>query len=349
MMNKTIDIIIPVWNGGRYIKNFITKLLNQTYGNFKMYFVYDESSDNSLELLEKYQRIHPKKIFVLYSPEKRGLGAARDYALDSGLINGDYIIFLDIDDYPENIFLEKMLYIAEQYQVDMVMCGFECFDDVTGNIICTQMIDNPEHVITDINHYTDIAYMNPAVWNKLYRREVVEKYRFGRAKAVEDGLFILKILPNIHSIKFINEVLYHYRISSTSEQAVVSVEKYKECWNYYKDMSSYYNSNLDTYRDFFEIFELLTFVKCGLGLTHRIAFKDKKHMSTYTSYSKQMLDELVPGWRKNKCLLLRYWRNRNMKANAVAFCAFLYRYNLFSLFIMFYFVYKKVFGKDVRW
>lgn len=349
MMNKTIDIIIPVWNGGRYIKNFITKLLNQTYENFKMYFVYDESSDNSLELLEKYQSIYPEKVFVFHSPEKRGLGAARDYALDSGFIHGDYIIFLDIDDYPEKKFLEKMLYTAEKYQVDMVMCGFECFDNETGNVICTQMIDNPEYVITDISHYTDIAYMNPAVWNKLYKREVVEKYRFGRAKAAEDGLFVLKILPSIHSIKFINEVLYHYRVSNTSEQAIVSVEKYKECWNYYKDMSSYYNSHLDAYGEFFEIFELLTFVKCGLGITHRIAFKDKKHMNVYASYSKRMLDELVPGWRKNKCLLLRYWRGRNMKSNAVAFCAFLYRCNLFSLFIMLYFVYKKVFGKDIRW
>lgn len=348
-MDKMVDIIIPVWNGGRYIENFIMKLLNQTYGNFKMYFVYDESDDDSLELLEKYQNGHPDKVYVLYSPQRRGLGAARDYALDSGLINGDYLIFLDIDDYPESNFLEVMVSTAEQYQVDMVMCGFECFDDETGNAVCVQMTDNPEYVITDISHYTDIAYMNPAVWNKLYKREAITGYRFGTARAAEDGLFILKILPDIHSIKFVNTILYHYRISAMSEQSVVSVEKYKECWGYYRDLLLYYNSHLDTYRNYFEIFELLTFVKCGLGLTHRIAFKDMKHMNEYISYSKQMLDELTPGWRKNKCLLLKYWHRRKLKANAVALCAFLYRCNLFGLFIITYFLYKRLSGKDVRW
>lgn len=348
-MNKSIDIIVPVWNGSQYIADFIDKLLNQSYKNFKVYFVDDGSDDNSLELLQQYQNLWPDKIFVLHNSKKSGQGIARDCALNSGYLNGDYIIFLDIDDYPEHNFLEVMVNTAEHYQVDVVMCGFECFDDTTGKIISVQMIHNPENVITDISEYIDIAYMNPAVWNKLYRREVIEKYRFGKVEKVEDGLFLLRILPNIHSIKFINKVLYHYRISNNSSQARVSSAKFEICWHYYKDMSSCYSDHTDIYKNYVTIFELMTFIKCGIGLTHRVAFKDMKHLNYYASYSKKMLDELVPGWRKNRHLLMRYWRERSIKANMVALCASLYRFNLFGMFIVIYWIYKKVCGKDVRW
>lgn len=348
-MNKSVDVIVPVWNGGRYIENFMTKMLSQSYDNFKLYFVDDGSDDNTLELLNKYQDLHPDRIFVLHNSSKSGQGYARDCALNSGYMKGDYIIFLDIDDYPEQNFLEAMVNTAEYYRVDMVMCGFECFDDSTGNVISVQMMDNPDDIITDISNYADIAYMNPAVWNKLYRREVIGECRFGKVVKVEDGLFLLRILPNIRSIKFINEVLYHYRISDNSSQARVSSAKFEICWNYYRDMASDYYAHLDVYGDYIRTLELFTFVKCGIGLTHRVAFKDMKHLNYYASYSKKMLDQLVPEWKKNRCLLMRHWKERTLKANAVSFCAFLYRFNLFGIFIIIYWLYKKICDKEVRW
>lgn len=348
-MNKVIDIIVPVWNGSRYIAGFIDKIINQSYTYFKLYFVDDGSDDDTLDILLKYQGMYPDKILVMHIEHKSGQGLARDYALNSGDIIDDYIIFLDIDDYPEPDFLERMVNAAEQYRVDMVVCGFECFDDITGKTINVQMIHNPERVITNISEYVDIAYMNPAVWNKLYRREIIEKYRFGNIRKVEDGLFLLRILPAIRSIKFINKVLYHYRIGTESSQARVSSKNFEECWNYYKDMKMHYVEYWNIYERYISIFEMMTFIKCGIGLTHRVAFKDMKHLKYYISYSKRMLDDIVPEWKENRYLLIRYWRERNFKANIVAVCAWLYRYDFFDVFLVAYWFYKRIFRKDIRW
>lgn len=348
-MNDIVDIIVPVWNGEKYIEFFISKLLEQTYQNFIIYFVYDESQDNTLKILEKYQKKLEEKIVILHSPVKCGQGAARDLAVDSGMINGDYVIFLDADDYPEKDFLETMIYNAKKYDVDMVMCGFDCFDDESGKVVSVQMIHNKKVLITDISEYKEIAYVNPAVWNKLYRREVIEQVRFGRAKSMEDGIYIAKVLPYIKSIKIINEVLYHYRVSANSAQARITAGEFQERWNYYVELARDYTEQADKYAPYKEIFELLTFVKCAIGLTYRTSFLDMRHRRYYITYSRHMLDKLAPGWKKNRELQVRYFYERNLKSNAVAVCSLLYKLRLFELFILIYYFYIKIMKKEVRW
>lgn len=348
-MDGWIDIIVPVWNGALYLEKFIDGIMEQTYQKFILHFVYDMSKDNTLEILTRYQRNYKEKINILYSPQKCGQGAARDFAVDSGVICGDYVIFLDADDYPEKNFLEKMVDSARTYHVDMVMCGFDCFEDGTGKTISVQMTNNERDLILDVKEYRKIAFVNPAVWNKLYRREVIEKVRFGKARSMEDGLYIAKILPYVHSIKIINEVLYHYRVSNNSAQARIAVSEFKERWNYYVEMAREYETKNEIYAPYVDIFELITFVKCAIGLTYRTVFLDMKNKQLYINYSREMLDKLVPGWRVNKELQVRYFFKRNMKANAVAVCALLYKIHCFGLFISIYYLYTKLFHREVRW
>jgi glycosyltransferase involved in cell wall biosynthesis len=348
-MKKKIDVIIPVWNSGQYIGSFIDGMLSQTYQDFHMYFVYDSSKDNTLSIIRSYQCGNEGRITILYSEKRCGQGAARDLVMDRMQLQGDYVIFLDADDYPEKNFLEKMVETAERYQVDLVMCGFNCFEDETGKIISTQMVDNTDAVISDLTHYVDIAYMNPAVWNKLYRREVAEKVRFGKVKSMEDGLYIAKILPYVRSIKIINEVLYHYRVSVASAQARMTADEFEERWSYYTEMAKYYGENQAVYAGYRELFEVMAFVKCAIGLTYRTALKDMRNLHYYISYSKKMLNDITPQWKENKSLQMRYCFQRPMKANAVACCAFLYKINFFSLFIIAYWLYQNLVHKEVRW
>ena len=277
-MKNQIDIIVPVWNGSKYLKRFIDCILEQTYQDFRMFFVYDKSEDDTLEILKRYENKSDGKITILYSPGRRGQGAARDFAVDSGVIEGEYVIFLDADDYPEKNFLEKMIENAKKYKTDMVMCGFDCFDDATGKIVSVQMVNNKQDLILDMRSYKEIAFVNPAVWNKLYKREVIEQVRFGKVRSMEDGIYILRVLPYVHSIKIINEILYHYRVSANSAQGRITVNEFRERWNYYTELTEEFDVKREIYEPYTSIFELATFVKCGIGLTYRTTFLDMKNV-----------------------------------------------------------------------
>lgn len=320
----------------------------QTYENYKLFFSYDESSDNTLNLLKKHKN-ESEKIIILEHPKRCGMGPARDFVLDSGLLKGKYLICLDIDDVIEEDFLEEMVENAETYNVDVVICGLECFDDLSGKRINVQMINCPDEIITDIREFYEIAYLNCAVWNKLYRRETIKDYRFGSPKHLEDGIYFYRILPSIHSIKFINKVLYHYRVSVDSAQSKVTDRKFEICWDYYRKLVDDCNKNPETYADFRSILELMTFVKCGIGLTCRVALKDLKHMHQYVVYSRNMLDEIVPGWKVNKNLTSKGFTKRRFKENIVALSALLYKIGCFEVLIIIYWLFKKISIKEVRW
>lgn len=350
MENGTsIDIITPVWNGEKWIDQYIKNLFSQTYQNFKIFFANDQSTDNTLEILQSYEKRYPEKIKVLTVPQNGGQGKARDYVLDSGLLEGEYLLCLDIDDIQEPVFLEAMVKTAIKYKVDLVMCGLDCFDDKTGRVINTQMTSCPEKVVYDVKNFHDIAYMNPAVWNKLYRREAVQNYRYGKARDVEDGIYLMRVLPSIRSIKFVNKILFHYRVGGQSALARLTGDKFRDRWSYYEELSEWIYAHIDGYKEYLDIFRLQIFIKCGIGLTHRVAFKDMRHMHKYVKYSKEKLNELAPGWKKDRHLLVKYNLFGNFKKFAVAFCALLYKLNCFELFIITYWLYRKLCRKEMRW
>lgn len=347
--NGLVDIIVPVWNSDRYVSDFFGYMDRQTYKNFSIHFVYDESSDNTLEELIRHKEKSSISVEILIHPNRCGQGLARNYALDNAALEGEYIIFLDIDDYPEDDFLETMVNTIIDYKTDVVICGFEAFDDNTGKVINRQMINCPEEVITDFRNYPEIAYMNFCVWNKMYRKEILRDARFTFAKDTEDIIFFTKLLPYINSAKFINRVLYHYRISSFSAQSRVTPDKFKQVWRDIGEVAEHYKENPETYKGYDEILELIIFIKYGIGLTQRIALKDLIHSVSYSKYSKKKMDRYSPGWRGNSRLSIHKLRDRRIQALVVAVCADLYKINMFPLFLYTYALYKKIAIKDMRW
>ena len=105
-----ISIIIPVYNAGNYIKKCIDSILSQTYENFEVIVINDGSSDNSWELLNKYYSDNKK--IKLFNQENKGVSMTRNFGIDNA--NGDWITFVDADDWIENNTLERIVNIIEQ-------------------------------------------------------------------------------------------------------------------------------------------------------------------------------------------------------------------------------------------
>ena len=112
---KKISIIIPVYNVEQYIKNCLESVINQTYDNWEIILIDDGSTDNSKAI---YENIAIKK----FKQTNKGVSAARNLGIEKA--QGDYIVFLDADDWIEKNFLERMLEVIENEDADIVQCNF---------------------------------------------------------------------------------------------------------------------------------------------------------------------------------------------------------------------------------
>ncbi len=346
-MNPRVNVIVPVYNVAPYLTVFFESLMNQTFQDFDVWVVNDKSTDSSLEIIKYYADKVPSKIHVINNSVNMGLCEARNAGLSQCDSNGEYILLLDPDDYIEITYMEKMVNVADKYHADLTICGMERFDDRTGKCICKEMINNPEEVITDIMNFEMLGYMNPVVWNKLFRRTVIGEIKFTTIKRSEDTVFLFSVLPNIRSIKFVNEILYHYRLRDTSLSGSISDEIYESMLEGFKETKEKFCSD-SRYKAFMDLFVVQMFIRCGLGGACRLSFRNMKKAPYYVKKTKKYMDEYFPEWRENRYLSLRQCWKRKFHAFAVSCTATLYKIHLFVLFIYAYWLISNVCKRDFR-
>ena len=348
-MAEKVSIVVPVYNTEPYLEEFFSRLEGQTFQDYKAYLVYDVSTDDSLSILLKYEKKDSDRFEILYSPQKNGLGAARDYALDSGKLKGEYILFLDPDDYPEDKFLERLYTEAKKSGADITMCGFERFDDETGKVLCREMINNPTELISDISNFDILAYMNPVVWDKLYKKDLVENLRFTSIKRTEDVFWLIRMIPYINSIKCINESLYHYRVREDSLLNSIHKEAYKEVIKNFCVVSKEINNKFGCDCKYRDLIDLIGFLRCGIGITYRAGMNDLKNSKKYAKHSRKILDQYYPGWKNNRFLSFSVCRKHGIKGLGIWGCYLLYRINRFDIYIKSYTCFKKLFKREIKW
>lgn len=344
-----ITLVIPVFNAISYLPNLFENLEKQDFTDFLCLFVYDNSTDETLSRLQflqsKFANIQGK---VLVKPKKEGVGKARDFAIDSGLIASKYVLFLDSDDAFSPFFLSTLFAKAESTGADITMCGYQRIQESAGRVISREMINNPDE-INDLSTCDVIPYLNPAPWNKLYRFDVIKDCRFIFSGGGEDEMFFLKVLPNCRKIAFVNETLYDYHLHSGSILANTDNKLYEESLNGYKEVKNFYFSKAGRYLEFIPILEASVFVRFGIGMTTRTCLCVPKKRASIIKTSRSFLDANFSGWKKNKFLSFHRCFKRGFKTLLIWRCRFLYKINCFCLFVFDYAFFTKYFKKDIKW
>lgn len=213
-MKPKFSIIIPIYNAEKYLNRCILSIINQTYRDFEIILVDDGSKDNSGTICDKYAE-NDARIKVIHQ-NNSGVSTARNAGLKNAV--GDYIIFVDSDDYIEFDMLEKIKYILDKYDVDCIIYNL-------NNIIETKYVDEDE-LIENMIKLIKTETIN-APWNKLYKRNIIEKYNIQydeRIEIGEDLLFSIKYISKIKKVYLLNERLYNYVIENNNSLTT----KYKE-------------------------------------------------------------------------------------------------------------------------
>ena len=118
---KKVTLIIPVYNSEKYIGKCLDSILNQTYTNFEILVVNDGSKDNSQKVIEEYQNKYPDKIIAI-NQENKGVSKTRNESIKKA--SGDYIMFIDNDDFLDSDYIETFITEAEKGDYDVVLGGY---------------------------------------------------------------------------------------------------------------------------------------------------------------------------------------------------------------------------------
>lgn len=212
-MKPLISVIIPVYQVEPYLKHCIESVINQTYRNLEIILVDDGSTDGSGEICNRYAD-KDERIKVIHQ-ENRGLSEARNSGID--IAGGEYLSFVDSDDWLDERFIEAMYEISVEAECDIVQCNFQ---NVIDN--CSEK-DKREGDYTiysprefSIATYTLLSWKCNVAWNKLYKASLFDGIRYPAGKLHEDEFTTYKLIWRANNIAVTNTKLYFYRQRSDS-------------------------------------------------------------------------------------------------------------------------------------
>lgn len=219
MKTPLVSVIVPIYNVEEYLNECLDSIISQTYRHLEIILVDDGSTDCCGKICDEYAMLD-SRIQVIHQ-SNRGLSAARNAGLD--VAKGEYISFIDSDDYLDKHFITKLLGAFEGHpEIGITACMIyrKDQDKITPNN-ASWHVDCP--VVHSYEHCCEDAIlgkMSVTVWNKLYRADLIDKLRFKEGRIVEDVLYMydlsLEVKKQRMSLLQIPDYLYYYRIRKGS-------------------------------------------------------------------------------------------------------------------------------------
>ena len=212
-----ISVIIPVYNIQQHLRECLDSVLGQSYPHLQVICVDDGSTDESPAILAQYAQ-KDNRVQVIRQ-QNAGPGAARNTGLEAA--TGEYVIFLDSDDWFEPDFLEKMVDTAVREGADVAICRAVEFDTNSGRELPSEWMMKKQYLPGKLafapqemaDHLFQFTYGMP--WDKFYRRELLTSsgIRYPALKNSEDLAFVYPTLLAAKRIAVVDEVLIHHRIN----------------------------------------------------------------------------------------------------------------------------------------
>ncbi len=210
---KKVSVIIPAFNCEKFINKCINSILEQTYKSIQIIIVNDGSSDNTKNICENFVKDNGN--IILINKENEGPAIARKVGLEKA--DGEYISFIDSDDYIDSNFYKKLVDTLESNNADIVECGYNIIDENMQLIkeckMKQQIVEGQKNCI---KHYIKKDNTTNYLVTKLYKRELFDNVKFQKLFAGEDACVLLQVFGNSEKVVVIPNNMYYYVQTSTS-------------------------------------------------------------------------------------------------------------------------------------
>ncbi len=247
-----VSVIIPIYNGEKYIYDMYESLKNQTFQDFEIIYVNDGSSDNSKKILDEIKK-KDSRVYVV-SQVNKGICASRNVGIK--VSSGEYIIFLDQDDGIEPNLVEKYYTTIVENDVDIASFGkIHYFVDENGKITDVKPMNIDEELVTSRRRLIECLFNIDnkkrlmTIWNCIYKRSLIEKntIRFDEhfKHGDEDGMFNMEYALHCDRVYFSKESYYHYYIRKGKSTITKYNEELLDNYLYYADKVYGLTKNFD--------------------------------------------------------------------------------------------------------
>lgn len=327
-----LSIIAAVYNLEKYLPRCLDALVNQTLKEIEILCVDDGSTDSAPQIIEDYKNRYPNLIKVFHK-ENGGEFTTRNYGLERAV--GEYVTFVDTDDWVEPNWAEKLYNAAKENNADLAVCGFERIDLETNRVVATNMT-NFGNSVKNISPDDDyLLFINPAPWNKVYKREKIKDLSFLPFRGFNDTMFLASCYTKMSKIAFVPDVLYHYylrydsQIHSVNENDVDNLKKYL-----LSVKNLYIESN--KYEQMKYILDTFAFLHLGTSVMYRVSYDKSVDMKKMLKDTIEYLDNNFENWRKSPFLKLGYSLKKGFKHIAFWGVSLFYKWGIPNVYIKIY-------------
>lgn len=302
-----VSVIMPVCNTDEgFLRQSIESLLLQTFTDFELIIVNDGSSAETSALLREYET-KDSRIILLSHQTNKGTAVARNEGIR--LSKGEYISFVDSDDVVDSNFLHELYNTITTHNADISCCDFY---KITSSSIASPKHEYNPKISCSVTPMEDIInnkkQISFNVWNKLYKKSVLNDITFDENNLFEDWVFISMLLPKANSICWSSLKLYGYRIHDNSTmRSEFTIAKADSYLNGIKKVYYYYQNNYPQYLQYMRQTRLAQSLKM---LINRAIKSQKREIKNYTKQKvKEMYSDGIIGYHglslKNK---FRLWK-----------------------------------------
>ena len=286
-----VSVIVPIYNVEKYLEKCINSLLSQTLEDIQIILVNDGSKDNSGNIAKEYEQNNKDRV-IYVEKENGGLSDARNYGLKYA--TGDFIAFLDSDDYIEKNAYEEMYNKAIEENADYVECDF--------------IWEFPNKIRVDKqypykNKKEMLSFVRVVAWNKLIKRQLItdNNLEFPKGLRYEDIEFTYKLIPFVNKFAYVDKPFIHY-VQREGSIANVQNERTAEIFTVLDNVIEFYKKNniYEKYRDELE-YNYARYLLCS-SLKRMCKIKDKSIREKLLTESWERLNSNFPNWKENVIL-----------------------------------------------
>ena len=286
-----VSVIVPIYNVEKYLEKCINSLISQTLEDIQIILVNDGSKDNSGNIAKEYEKNNKDRV-IYVEKENGGLSDARNYGLKYA--TGDFIAFLDSDDYIEKNAYEEMYNKAIEENADYVECDF--------------IWEFPNKIRVDKqypykNKKEMLSFVRVVAWNKLIKRQLItdNNLEFPKGLRYEDVEFTYKLIPFVNKFAYVNKPFIHY-VQREGSIANVQNERTAEIFTVLDNVIEFYKKNniYEKYRDELE-YNYARYLLCS-SLKRMCKIKDKSIREKLLTESWERLNSNFPNWKENVIL-----------------------------------------------
>lgn len=298
-----VSVIVPIYNSEKYLKRCVDSLINQTMCDIEFILINDGSTDSSDLIISNYNDSRIK----YFKRTNHGIGATRNFGIDKS--KGDFIGFVDSDDYVEPDFYEKMYNECVNNGLDIVVCDHYIEKDKNREELKfldfgVTSLDKTPNLLMDINL---------APWNKIYRKSLFDKTTYYPVGVkYEDTPWVAKMFSRAKKIGKLNECLYYYIVHSNSETTVIDNRVYdifKITDILFDDLGN--NDNIRSSLD-----DLIIYLITKYTVSQRYV-KSRKDRNNFIDYAFLYLSEKIPYYRTTNYFKKRDFFRRLIEKNRI--------------------------------